>query len=580
MSSFFDVPERNVLKEANQNSSRCFASSPNVLGILRPEQSMGEAPLFLLVLFLAFLFLSGPSRAIWDHLMVKLRRRRGELRGEVVRTITGEFHRGDSQYRWSEDRGSSHSGVLFNAVLLRIASDGENFMKGNIWKAEKWLDKPSVLFLFDPLKSDSHLVLGSSSFEPVGYYHANVEYRAFQERSQLYRYTVLRLPTAGSWISLSDNIEVTYQRRRVNGEKVEKVDHTLYLKAQGQKSAERLESFVQQSIQEYVTRLPVAVGAQKYYFHMQNDGKMLRFKKQPLGIFNSFDTMFFKQKKNVIDLLDRFLEKRGRFAVEGFPHKIGFFVYGSQGTGKTSFATAVAAYTGRHVISVDVSMISTNKQLYDIFLSRSLHCIGEVRPFTFEFADVIFLLDDTDPMEKLVQSRDSNENNVKEDIFDTKALSLISKCKIMSTDKVSLSAFLNVLDGVVETPSRIMIMATRNPKGFDPALLRPGRFGYKVHMEQMHLPELIELLGLYFGTEETIKKARYTNVVKEYYGYDEASKPLRRLSRKDKARVEQCVSSLEPTGFVISGAIAQSICFSSTSLDSFLDNLQHHLRNK
>ncbi|KAF0691357.1 hypothetical protein As57867_017338, partial [Aphanomyces stellatus] len=42
-------------------------------------------------------------------------------------------------------------------------------------------------------------------------------------------------------------------------------------------------------------------------------------------------------------------------------------------------------------------------------------------------------------------------------------------------DKLNLSGLLNVLDGVVDSPGRILIMTTNHPEKLDPALIRPGR---------------------------------------------------------------------------------------------------------
>ena len=46
------------------------------------------------------------------------------------------------------------------------------------------------------------------------------------------------------------------------------------------------------------------------------------------------------------DLLDHFMKKTGKFAVPGFPHKLGLLLYGPPGTGKTSLIKAIAHYTG------------------------------------------------------------------------------------------------------------------------------------------------------------------------------------------------------------------------------------------
>ena len=39
----------------------------------------------------------------------------------------------------------------------------------------------------------------------------------------------------------------------------------------------------------------------------------------------------------IVQLVDNFLNKRGKFAIPGYPHKLGFLLHGPPGTGKTSF---------------------------------------------------------------------------------------------------------------------------------------------------------------------------------------------------------------------------------------------------
>ena len=50
----------------------------------------------------------------------------------------------------------------------------------------------------------------------------------------------------------------------------------------------------------------------------------------------------------------------------------------------------------------------------------------------------------------------------------------------LKKDKLNLSGLLNVLDGVVDTPERILIMTTNHPERLDPALIRPGRIDKKI----------------------------------------------------------------------------------------------------
>ena len=52
----------------------------------------------------------------------------------------------------------------------------------------------------------------------------------------------------------------------------------------------------------------------------------------------------------------------------------------------------------------------------------------------------------------------------------------------------SQAGLLNVLDGVVDCPNRIVVLTTNHPEKLDPALIRPGRINKKV---QSALPTLL-----------------------------------------------------------------------------------------
>jgi transcription elongation GreA/GreB family factor len=70
-------------------------------------------------------------------------------------------------------------------------------------------------------------------------------------------------------------------------------------------------------------------------------------------------------------------------------------------------------------------------------------------------------------------------------------------------DQLSLSGLLNVLDGVVDTPGRIVIMTTNHPEMLDPALIRPGRVDKKLMLGFMRVEDVFAMLELYFQTKLT-----------------------------------------------------------------------------
>ena len=67
-------------------------------------------------------------------------------------------------------------------------------------------------------------------------------------------------------------------------------------------------------------------------------------------------------------------------------------------------------------------------------------------------------------------------------------------------DQLNLSGLLNVLDGVVDTPGRILIMTTNHPEVLDPALIRPGRIDKRLILGYMHSDDVVQMLNHYYQT--------------------------------------------------------------------------------
>merc|ERR1719410_800686 len=63
----------------------------------------------------------------------------------------------------------------------------------------------------------------------------------------------------------------------------------------------------------------------------------------------------------------------------------------------------------------------------------------------------------------------------------------------MVKDPLNLSGLLNVLDGVVDTPGRILIMTSNHPEKLDPALIRPGRIDKKLMLGYMSGDTLLKM---------------------------------------------------------------------------------------
>merc|ERR1712183_460803 len=70
----------------------------------------------------------------------------------------------------------------------------------------------------------------------------------------------------------------------------------------------------------------------------------------------------------------------------------------------------------------------------------------------------------------------------------------------LASDSLNLTGLLNALDGVVETPGRIVIMTTNHPEMLDSSLIRPGRIDKRLNLGYMVGNDMIAMLEHYFET--------------------------------------------------------------------------------
>jgi len=60
-------------------------------------------------------------------------------------------------------------------------------------------------------------------------------------------------------------------------------------------------------------------------------------------------------------------------------------------------------------------------------------------------------------------------------------------------EQLDLGTLLNALDGILETPGRILIMTSNHPERLDPALIRPGRIDMIVKFDYCNRVEIAEI---------------------------------------------------------------------------------------
>jgi chaperone BCS1 len=178
----------------------------------------------------------------------------------------------------------------------------------------------------------------------------------------------------------------------------------------------------------------------KYYFNKDGNpcigGKVIN---------KTFDNTFLPEEtsKMLKSDLDRFSKSKEIYNDLGIRYKRTYLFHGPPGTGKSSLSLAIANYTRRDILSINISKDLTDSALISLISARP--------------DDSIVLFEDLDC---LLPNLDRNEETAsKEDKKET----------------VTLSCLLNILDGIYTPNNVIFVITTNNLDKIDDAIKRRGR---------------------------------------------------------------------------------------------------------
>ena len=238
----------------------------------------------------------------------------------------------------------------------------------------------------------------------------------------------------------------------------------------------------------------------------------------------NFSNLFFEHKKSLINKINFFNQNKDWYDYEGHPWTLGIGLYGPPGTGKTSIIKSIANKLNRHIIIIPLSKIQTQSEFSSCFFEQyySRHNYHEVG-----FEEKIIVFEDIDCMSNIVKKRKTNcDSSEKSDdsccefdssidkntILQNKLLNKIAKSvdnehdeiNIVNLDKnkkdeITLSFILNTIDGIRETPGRIIIITSNNYEDLDPALVRPGRIDITLNMKNASKDTIKEMYNHYYN---------------------------------------------------------------------------------
>lgn len=263
-------------------------------------------------------------------------------------------------------------------------------------------------------------------------------------------------------------------------------------------SLSELKSWVNSVHIDYRIKNQNKLGDKKYYFNeipanipknidgtyrMETAPKKLTFGMVPFDTSKSLNNLFGEHIRKVKDKVEHFVRNPKWYTEKGIPYTLGILLHGPPGCGKTSLIKAIAKDTNRHIISISLRNTTTQSQLNDLFYRETIEINNGVikTVVNIPLNQRVYILEDIDCLSSVVLDRSEKAE------------------KSGDSECITLSYLLNLLDGVLETPGRILVMTTNYPEKLDKALIRPGRIDLNIHFGKATGMMIKEFIEFFFG---------------------------------------------------------------------------------
>lgn len=236
----------------------------------------------------------------------------------------------------------------------------------------------------------------------------------------------------------------------------------------------RDQSFLQRFVQEISESHKRRVGGNSLLF-TYDDG----WTRVPAYVPRLLGSVILKagEKERLLQDIARFKASSDRYHQLGVPYHRGYLLYGPPGTGKTSLVSAIAAYFEMCIYAVNLTAFN------DRTLMSAISDVPSNSVILFEDIDCMKSGDTRETAEhaSIAQAHRGSEKRDPGERFG-----------------VTLSGLLNVLDGFHAPEDVLFVMTSNEVARLDPALLRPGRIDYRLHLGLATEEQKIELYRRFF----------------------------------------------------------------------------------
>ena len=222
-----------------------------------------------------------------------------------------------------------------------------------------------------------------------------------------------------------------------------------------EKQSFQILAFKKEALQEFVDHIKARYVDNNIRYYFNNNGDVMMYG----NITNkTFDNIFLNDNRveKIKDDVKKFLNSQSMYRELGLKYKRTYLFYGSAGGGKSSLATAIANYSKRDILAVNLSKDMTDATLISLMGKRPPRSI-----VLFEDIDCLF--------EELNRVTEENKDEEKKE-----------KTQMM---KITLSCLLNILDGSFTPDDVIFVITTNHIEKLDAALKRDGRINVLMEID-------------------------------------------------------------------------------------------------
>lgn len=280
----------------------------------------------LIPVFMKFAFsLLNNTKLPWDWLSNLFQKSENEHR----RTIVYRYQRNSWGGTTSLDPEGSHNTLLLRAIQLYI----HHKVKLNLRTAHLKLTS-----------KDDNVGTSNNNF------YDDCDDEGKESRTlagQLSTYKIIKDPPRNVWHNLGQfgdpaalvQLSIDEQESEIGGKDDAGKAHCETRFEFISSGAGAIDAFIDKAYQWYIDELRSMEDHSRHYYELKslsagNDesSSTVLYNRYKLSDDKTFDSLFFREKKLLMNIVDNFQSKSGKYAIPGFPHKLGLLLHGPPGS--------------------------------------------------------------------------------------------------------------------------------------------------------------------------------------------------------------------------------------------------------